>query len=418
MLAKLKKTSKSMSSKSVRSTSRNFTNRVYLDYASSTPISAKSLNAMRRAEKLIGNPGAINTEGVEAKRALEKARTGIAAEIGCKSREIIFTSGITESNNRAILGFFKKIVSAGRAPKDTRGIHCIVSATEHSSVLECFREIEKLGGLVTKVSPNSKGIISPETIRKALRKETIFVSIGWANNEIGIIQPLGSIGLTLRKYEEENGTKIILHTDAGQGPLYLPAQVHSLRADLFSFGASKIYGPHGIGALYVNNRTELEPIILGGGQERGLRSGTENIALAVGFAAALSEAANIREKESKRIRKLRDKLAEGIIAAIPGAVINGDLRKSLPHMLNISIPRAKSASEYFVLLLDRAGIAASTKSACDEGERQESHVVAALHPDDPSRARNTLRLSLGRDTSVQDVSRAIFIFRTTWARHQ
>ena len=378
--------------------------RIYLDYASSTPISAASLRAMRAAEKLVGNPNAIHSEGVEAKRELEKARSAIAAELGCKSREIIFTSGITESNNLAILGFFKKIILSGRSPRNT---HWIVSALEHASVSEPFNHIEELGGIVSRIAPNSKGIISPESVQSVLRKETVCVSVGWANNEIGIIQPLGAIGHALREHEEKFKTKIIFHTDAGQGPLYLPSQVHSLRVDLFSFGSSKIYGPHGIGALYISNRVDLEPIILGGGQERGLRAGTENVALAAGFAAALSEAAMKRERESKRVQKLRDNLAEELIEIIPGAVVNGDTKRALPHMLNISIPDIQS--EYLMLALDRAGVEVSTKSACDEGEAKESHVVAALYPQERWRAANSLRFSLGADTTAADIRQVVSV---------
>src|SRR3989344_3392544 len=375
--------------------------RIYLDYASSTPISAASLRAMRAAEKLVGNPNAIHSEGVEAKRELEKARSAIAAEHGCKSREIIFTSGITESNNLAILGFFKKIILSGRSPRNT---HWIVSALEHASVSEPFNHIEELGGIVSRIAPNSKGIISPESVQSVLRKETVCVSVGWANNEIGIIQPLGAIGHALREHEEKFKTKIIFHTDAGQGPLYLPSQVHSLRVDLFSFGSSKIYVPHGIGALYISNRVDLEPIILGGGQERGLRAGTENVALAAGFAAALSEAAMKRERESKRVQKLRDNLAEELIEIIPGAVVNGDTKRALPHMLNISIPDIQS--EYLMLALDRAGVEVSTKSACDEGEAKESHVVAALGGE-AWRAHSSLRFSIGEDTTSADIRQVV-----------
>src|SRR3989344_4048435 len=385
---------------------------IYLDYASSTGISAASLRAMRAAETLVGNPNAIHSEGVKAKRELEKARSAIAAELGCKSREIIFTSGITESNNLAILGlaydFFQgESLDYPRTPlgRDSLiGTHWIVSALEHASVSEPFNHIEELGGIVSRIAPNSKGIISPESVQSVLRKETVCVSVGWANNEIGIIQPLGAIGHALREHEEKFKTKIIFHTDAGQGPLYLPSQVHSLRVDLFSFGSSKIYVPHGIGALYISNRVDLEPIILGGGQERGLRAGTENVALAAGFAAALSEAAMKRERESKRDQKLRDNLAEELIEIIPGAVVNGDTKRALPHMLNISIPDIQS--EYLMLALDRAGVEVSTKSACDEGEAKESHVVAALGGE-AWRAHSSLRFSIGEDTTSADIRQVV-----------
>lgn len=389
-----------LSPTSTNRASRNCTNRVYLDYASATPVCDEALRAMHGAEKLVGNSGSIHREGVEAKRVLEKARTRIAAELGCKAREVIFTSGITESNNLAILGCFKKIVLAGVAPKDT---HWIVSAIEHSSVLACFNHIEEMGGAVSRIVPDSRGIISAQAIQKELRAETVFVSVGWANNEIGTIQPLSAIGQVLREYENKNGAKIIFHTDVGQGPLYQPLQVHSLRADLLSFGSAKLYGPHGIGALFVGNRAELAPIILGGGQERELRSGTENVALAVGFAEALAQTARERDSEAKRLTKLRNQLAEGLVARISGVLINGDLRHALPHMLNVSIPEVDT--EYLMLALDQAGIAVSTKSACNEGD-SKSHVVEALGGEE-WRVENTLRFSLGRDTTASEIKKTL-----------
>lgn len=384
--------------------------RIYLDYASSTPVSEEAVRAMRKVEKLIGNPGSIHENGVAAKKALEEARTKIAAELGCKAREIIFTSGITESNNLAILGSFKKKVLGGETAKWG---HWVTSSMEHSSVLACFQHIKEMGGMVSFVNPDARGIISAEAVQKELRKETVFVSIGWANNETGTIQPLSEISQVLRRHEELNKTKILFHSDAGQAPLYLSAQINSLRVDLFSLGAAKLYGPHGIGALFVSNRAELAPIILGGGQERGLRSGTENAALAAGFAEALLCAAKERGSEARRLAKLRDELARELVAGILGVKINGDLKHSLPHMLNISIPNANT--EYLVLALDRAGVAVSTKSACNEGERM-SYVVACLAEaaskaeaggaSEKWRAENTLRISLGRPTSPADIREA------------
>ena len=393
--------------------------RVYLDYASATPISAGALRVMRKAEKLAGNPSSIHKEGVEAKRMLEMSRAQIAAELGCKAREIVFTSGITESNNLAILGFARGREISG---KPIAGTHWIVSSIEHSSVLECFAEIERLGGIVSHVDPDARGIITPQSVARLLRKDTIFVSIGWANNEIGVIQPLSQIAQALREHEQKEESKIIFHTDIGQGILYRALQVHTLGVDMLVLGSVKIYGPHGIGALYAGNRlfsqagAALAPVILGGGQERGLRSGTENPALAAGFAEALKESAHNRGKEAKRILKLRDELARSLATGIRGAIINGDLKRALPHMLNISIPGIKS--EYLMLALDNAGIAVSTKSACGEAGDRSSHVVARLRdaqaregkgdatPGTAWRAENTLRFSLGRGTTAADIRKA------------
>lgn len=377
--------------------------RIYLDYASATPLSAQAVRAMRDAEKLTGNPGSIHDEGVRASRSLRDSRALIAAQLGCKPREVIFTSGITESNNLAVLGTFKRIVLGGTPAKET---HWVTSSIEHASVLACFEHIKEMGGIVSFISPDAHGIISAAAIKKELRKETVFVSAHWANNEIGVVQPLSEISRVIREHEKTNGT-VIFHSDAGQAPLYLPATAHSLGVDLLSLGAAKLYGPHGIGALYVNGRAEPAPILLGGGQERGLRSGTENVALAAGFAEAFKCAARERASESKRLGLLRDELLRGLDAGIPGIIVNGDCKHALPHMLNISVPGI--AGEYFALSLDRSGIFISTKSACGEGTEKQSHVVVALGgpPAGGWRAQNSLRFSLGRDTTLRDIQKVI-----------
>lgn len=376
--------------------------RIYLDYASSTLPLKEALSAMRDAEGLIGNPGGIHAEAIAARNVLDRARDGVARELAVKGREIVFTSGLTEAINLAVLGFARKLQIKGAF----EGSHWIVSSIEHSAVLESFGEIERLGGTVTHIDPNEKGIFDVETVLQAIRPETVFLSIGWANNEIGVVQPLRDISRAVK----EKNPSITFHSDAGQAPLYLSPQVHTLGVDLMSFGSNKLYGPHGVGALYVATNTELAPMIMGGGQERGLRSGTENVGLAAGFAAAFKTIAVEREAEAKRLRELRDAFAEMIEEKIPNVVLNTELKRSLPHMLNISIPNIQS--EYIALALDRAGIAISTKSACAEGGAKASHVVAALGrkptsetlDGDEWRATNTLRFSLGRDTGARDLA--------------
>ena len=376
---------------------------------------------MREAERLVGNPGAIHTEGVAAKKSLEDSRARIAALLGCKAREFIFTTGLTESNNLAVIGYARKLeflrsVLKGAQGRTLENTHWILSSIEHDSVLEAFSEVERLGGTVSHVGPDERGIVLPETIERALRSETVFVSVGWANNEIGTIQLLAKIARVLREYEKKNGIQIALHADAGQGPLYLPTLVHSLGVDMLSVGSNKLYGPHGIGALYLGNRVKLAPVVVGGKQERGLRAGTENVALAAGFAAAFEIVARERDAEAKRLQKLRDELARELVAHLPKVVVNGDLKHTLPHMLNVSIPKSASwrTSEYLTLALDHAGIAVSTKSACREGEESRSHVVEALGPAgsaEPAgwRAENTLRFSLGRETTAADVQRVVSV---------
>lgn len=372
------------------------TKRIYLDYASSTLPLKEALSAMREAEGLIGNPGGIHTEALAARDALDRARDGVARELAVKGREVIFTSGLTEAINLAVLGFARKL----QIKNQFESSHWIVSSIEHSAVLEAFGEIERLGGTVTHIDPNEKGIFDVEKILQAVRPETVFISIGWVNNEIGVIQPIRDIARAVK----EKSPKVTLHSDAGQAPLYLSPQVHTLGVDLMSFGSNKLYGPHGVGALYVATNTEMAPVILGGGQERGLRSGTENVALAAGFAAAFKKIAKDRESEARRLKDLCNSFAKEVEEKIPNVIVNTDSKRALPHMLNISIPNIQS--EYVALALDRAGISVSTKSACAEGGAKASHVVAAMGGAE-WRATNTLRFSLGRDTTAKDLQKTV-----------
>lgn len=371
-----------------------------MDYASAPPVLPAALRAMAEAHHLIGNPGAIHTEAVSAAEALENARTRIAAQLSVKAREIIFTSGLTESNNLALIGYARALE---RTRRTLKGSHWLVSAIEHTSVLDCFGEIERMGGTVEHIMPDEKGRVTPDAVRAMLRKETVLVSVGWANNEMGTIQQLGKIRTVLEAHEKQHATNVLLHSDAGQAPLYLPNTAHTLRVDMLSLGGNKLYGPHGIGALFLSGRVDLVRAMQGGPQERKLRPGTESVALARGFAAAYEAIAQQREKESKRIRVIRDAMAAELLAGISGLAINGDLEHSLPHMLNISVPKIQS--EYITLALDKEGIAVSTKSACREGEESESHVVAALDGE-AWRAKTTLRFSLGADTTARDATRA------------
>ncbi len=376
--------------------------RVYLDHASATPLAAEARAAITSASALFANPGGVHAEAVAARAALEESRARISAHLGVKAREIVFTSGLTESNVLAILGYARALE---RVRRTLAGTHWIVSAIEHASVLECFAEAERMGGAITHLAPDAAGRIAPAALADALRAETVFVSVGWGNSEIGIVQPLSALARVVRAHERAHGTRVMLHSDAGQAPLYISPHVHTAGLDLCSFGAGKLYGPRGIGCVFSALDTQLLPVLFGGGQERGMRPGTEDVALAAGFAAALDAVARERASEERRLRPLRDELARVICAHVPGAVVNGDCAHALPHLLNVSIPGVQS--EYLVLLLDRAGFALSTKSACRQSEG-ESHVVAALltaqERVDPWRARGTLRISLGRSTTFADLS--------------
>jgi len=375
--------------------------RIYLDHASATPMLPQAQKVVEAAWQIFGNPGAIHVDGVKAGHILDDARERIAHELACKPREIIFTSGGTEGNNIAILGLARKLILKGDEISKT---HWVVGSIEHPSVLECFMEIERLGGKVTHIDPDEKGVIRAETVIDAIKPHTKLVSIAWANHEIGVVQPIRDIARTMHEKNEN----VLLHVDAGQAPLYLSPQVHTLGVDMLTLDSGKLYGPRGIGALYLSNRVELAPIMLGGGQERGLRAGTENVALAAGFASAFGIISRERGDESRRLEKMRDAFAKEIESRIPQAIVNGDIRRVLPHMLNISIPDIQS--EYVTLSLDKEGISISTKSACREGEERRSHVVEMLGENPPAggwRAANTLRFSFGRETSERDIMKTI-----------
>jgi cysteine desulfurase len=374
--------------------------RVYLDYASATPLCTDAARAVR-GSVFVGNPGAIHREGVEAKRSLEQSRSSIARFLECKAREIIFTSGATEANNLALLGYARDLSLKRRTLAGTRWL---VASIEHPSVLEPFSEIERLGGTVIYIEPDERGIVTAESVARHLTKEVVCLSVGWGNGEIGVVQPLAKIARVLRAHERAHGTTVLFHADAGQAPLYEKTTVHSLGVDLLTLDSAKLYGPHGIGLLYMSDRADLSHILFGGSQERGLRPGTENVALAAGFAAALVHVASVRDSETKRLRLLQGELAEALQRRVEGVIINASLTDALPHILNISVPNIQS--EYITLALDHKGFAISTKSACREGEERESHVVRALGRPE-WRATNTLRISFGEATSKSDIHRFI-----------
>jgi len=368
--------------------------RAYLDYAGATPVSRVAHAALLEVSHYFANPGAIHRDGVRAKEALESARKDIAAVCGCRAAEVYFTSGATEANNLAIIGLARELEREGRILSET---HWVTSAIEHASIQNVYKELERRGARVTYVQPNKKGVIRPERVVEALTPETVMISIGWANSEIGTIQPLHGIIKAVRAACQDR-VMPLFHTDAGQAPLYLKSTVHGLGLDMMTLDSGKLYGPRGIGVLYVRREVTVGSIVYGGGQERGLRPGTEPVALAAGMAAGLREAVEIREREIKRLGTLREQLLQAISTACPGVIINGE-GDQLPHMLNISLLDVDT--EYLALALDHEGVSVSTKSACNEGERV-SYVVEALGHSDV-RARHTLRISMGRDTTTKDI---------------
>jgi cysteine desulfurase len=409
--------------------------RIYLDYAATTPLDKRVKKAMEPYfAKEFANPSALYAEGVASKKAVEKARTKIARVLECHSDEIVFTSGGTEANNLAIFGiaewarlrshgyFFTKkflVLAPSRSQCSLRRahsrlpIHIVTTNIEHSSILEPLCELEKRGmAEVTYVPVESDGIVNAEKIINAVKQNTVLVSVQYANNEIGTIQPIRKIAQGLRnlaensKFEIRNSklklAKPVFHVDACQAPLYLNCLVNALGVDLMTLDAHKIYGQKGVGCLYVRRGIKLAPILYGGGQERGLRSTTENVPGIVGFAEALQIASANKEKESERVAYLRDHLYSSVLQNTGiEIVINGsmDKKERLPNNLNISL--CGIDTEMLVLKLDTAGIAVSSKSSCLKDER-ESYVVKALGGFS-GRAHSTLRFTLGKGNTKKDI---------------
>lgn len=373
--------------------------KIYLDHAATTYVDEKVLEAMLPyfAENF-GNPNAIYASGLKARKAVETARATIAEILNCDYDEIIFTGSGTESDNLAIFGTTEALLKkTGRKPED---LHLITSAIEHSAVLAPFKELEKKGHPVTYLKPKTNGVIDPEDLANAITDKTAFVSIMYANNEIGTIQPIAELAEKLAARIRTSKNNIIFHTDACQAAGALSLDTQALDVDLLTLNGSKIYGPKGIGLLYKKSDTPLEPQILGGGQESGLRSGTENVPLIVGLAKALELAQNNRKKETQRLTLLRDKLINGILGTIPRTRLNGDSALRLPNNANILILDIEGES--LLLHLDKAGIEVSTGSACDSRTLEPSHVLTALGlPKDV--VHGSIRFSLGKKTTEKDI---------------
>ena len=350
-----------------------------------------------------GNPGSITKIGVKAREAVENSRKIIAECLNARPQEITFTSGGTESNNLAIFGVVNDLVKKGVKIFD---MHFITTNIEHSSVTECFKELGRRGGKVDYLKVNEKGIVEPKDLRKIIKPNTVLVSIGYANNEIGTIQLIREIAKEIRHARKTNPA-LLFHTDASQAGLYLNLNVLELGVDLLTLDAQKIYGPKGVGILFVKAGVEISPIIFGGGQEKGLRSGTENVPLIVGMANSLEVSRKDFTKKADKIKIVRDYLWQKIQKEIPEAILNGDLENRLPNNLNISILGIDS--EFTVLCLDEAGIVCSTKSACNHDE-DGSFVVRALGKSEEL-SKSTLRFSLGDDVTKNEVDYVVKILK-------
>jgi cysteine desulfurase len=380
--------------------------RIFLDHAASTPEENRVLEVVRKiGADAYGNPSSIHKEGVLAKKILEGVRKSIADVLHAHSDEIIFTDGGTEANNLAVFGAIENIWTSDVQIKNNRHAHIIVSRIEHPSVLECVQELERRGAEVTYLPVDREGVVSSKSVKDALRKNTVLVSILYANNEIGTIQPVMEITKVIRQHNKAGGN-VLFHTDACQATNYLDMNVLKLGVDMMTLNASKIYGPKGIGALFVKRGIKLVPHIFGGGQEQGLRSGTENVSAIAGFAEAMCITEKIKEKESVRLAKLRDFFIHEILTKIPDTVLNGSAGERLPNNVNISF--LGSDAEEIVIALDARGIAASTGSACANISRdgKVSDVILALDGD-RLRAMGAVRFTLGRGTKKEDLLRTI-----------
>jgi len=366
---------------------------IYLDHAAATPLDPQVFKAMLPyLKKEYGNPSSFHTPGKGAQDAIETSRQKIAAIIGARPDEIIFTSGGTESINLAILGY-------ARANRQ-RGNHIITTKIEHHAVLETIKHLEKKEEFTaTYLSPDKYGLITPEQVKKAMRPETILVSIIMANNEIGAIEPIAAIGNFIQKTRDQKETPVF-HTDACQAAGVLDLNVNKLHVDILSINGSKIYGPKGVGALYLKRGLKLQPLQFGGAQERGLRPGTENVVGIIGLAKALEIAQDKKDKENTRLTILRDKLIQGVLKNISKTRLNGHPTERLPNNINISFMDIEG--EALLLHLDSLGIYASTGSACASTSLDPSHVIMALGVPYEV-AHGSLRFTLGRDTTQEDI---------------
>lgn len=380
---------------------------IYLDHAATTPVRPEVLRAMQPFwSKQFGNPSTLYALGRHARTAIAEAREQIAHVLGAQAREIIFTSGGTESDNLAILG----AANAYRTQHRTGG-HIIVSSIEHHAVQGPVLALKARGFTVTHVPVTNLGFVEHHALLQAIRPDTVIISIMYANNEIGSIQPIAELSRLLRKVNTERqqaGLPVIFfHTDACQAAGYLDVSVQTLGVDMLTLNSSKIYGPKQVGLLYVRQGIRLEPIMYGGGQEGGMRSGTENVAGIVGFARALTLAVAEQKKETRRLTALRDWFVHALTRQIPSCTIHGpslpetsDTPQRLANNINISLGGCDG--EALVIYLDAHGIAAATGSACATGNTEPSHVLQAIGLD-PTQIRNSLRLTLGRETTKPDL---------------
>jgi cysteine desulfurase len=375
-------------------------NRVYLDYNATTPVEPELLDAMLpyfSAE--FGNAASIHTPGQRARAAVETAREQVAALIGSRPQEIVFTSGGTESDNHAIFGIVSpSFASFTSSTSLTSPPHIITTAIEHEAVLNTCQALEKEGVRVTYLSTDREGLIDLDELRRSLRPETVLITIMHANNELGTVQPLDEIGRIAAKAD------VYFHTDAVQSAGKIPIDVNAMSLDLLSLSGHKIYAPKGIGALYVRGGTRLRQLLYGGHHQRGFRPGTENVAGIVGLGKAAEIARKSLAVDAHRVSALRDQLQQGLLDSVPQSRVNGGAAPRTPNTTNIVFPGVEG--EALLIALDLKGLACSTGAACSSGAVEPSHVLTAIGLP-PEEARASLRFSLGRHTSDADIDFAL-----------
>lgn len=361
--------------------------RIYADNAATTKMSSKAIEAMLPyMDKIYGNPSSLHTAGQQAKEALDNARERVAKLLGCEAREIIFTSGGSEADNQAIISAAN--IGAKKGKK-----HIISTAFEHHAVLHTLDKLKKQGFEITLLDVGEKGRVSPQQVADAIREDTALVTVMYANNEIGTIQPIKEIGAVCR----EKG--VLFHTDAVQAAGHLHIDVKEQNIDMLSLSAHKFHGPKGVGVLYARKGILLSNIIEGGAQERGKRGGTENIPAIMGMTAALEEAVENLDANAEKMTAMRDKLIEGL-SAIPHSILNGDSENRLPNNVNFCFEGIEGES--LLLLLDDKGVCASSGSACTSGSLDPSHVLLAIgRPHEI--AHGSLRLSLSEENTAEEV---------------
>lgn len=382
--------------------------RIYLDHAAATPLDSFVASVMQKTEKAAyGNPSALHHEGLFARTLIEGSRKIIAEGLGVSQKEIIFTSGATESNALVVRGV---VEGALRAKQFTQKLpHIIVSAIEHASILEtCKNLVIEKKAEVTYVPVQKNGVIDLKALKESFKVETVLVSIQYVNNEIGVVQPLKELAKLIRHHKKtvESKTYPYFHTDAVQAVNYCDMHLPRFGVDFATINSSKIYGPKGVGALYVRRGSSLVSQQYGGVQEFGLRAGTENTIGIFGFGEAFKKAQQLRDKEGRRLTMLRDWCVGELQKHFPEVRFNGDLIMRIPNNINFTLPRHES--EELVLRLDARGIAVSAKSACDSASSEISHVIKALYHDADIRSTDgSLRITMGRTTTREDLKKCI-----------